>query len=303
MKKKFFILGVFLLISVVVWNWAQYKKFPMQKGVYLGQRPPGATAEVFAPGIFSFIQGEYGIAFSPDGKDCFFSVKESSGRESMQFMSGQGSFWTPPQNAPFVSRFNDCDPFFSSDGQRLYFISTRPDKGRAEKDWDIWYVKRTKRGWSEAINIGSPVNSAMNEYYVSITKDGTIYFASNRTSGSGSYDIYRCRLEDGRYTRVVNLGDAINSKHMEHDPFIAPDESYLIFTSGERSDGFGEGDLYISFRGKDGTWNEAKNLGKAFNTSGYDFCPMVSPNGKYFFFARNGEIYWVRIETILSLNQ
>jgi Tol biopolymer transport system component len=91
----------------------------------------------------------------------------------------------------------------------------------------------------------------------------------------------------------------INTKYLEHDPFIAPDESYLLFTSVDRPGGFGTGDLYISSRMKDGTWTEAKNLGKVFNTNGYDFCPIVSPDGKYFFFSSKGDIYWVRVEAIL----
>jgi Tol biopolymer transport system component len=162
-------------------------------------------------------------------------------------------------------------------------------------------VEKTDKRWSEPINIGPPINSKVDEYYVSLTKDGTIYFASNRPGGLGSFDIYRSQLVDGHYTKTENLGAAINTKYLEHDPFIAPDESYLLFTSVDRPRGFGTGDLYISSRRKDGTWSEAKNLGKTFNTSGYDFCPIVSPDGKYFFFTRRGDIYWVRVEAIKKL--
>jgi Tol biopolymer transport system component len=220
----------------------------------------------------------------------------------MKFMKLENDQWTPPQPAPFVSPQNDCDPIFSHDGKRLYFISTRPKKDRGgSRDWDIWYVERKDGGWSEPINIGSPVNSDVDEYYVSLTTEGTIYFASNRAGGMGSFDIYRSQRVDGDYAKPENLGAAINTQHLEHDPFIAPDESYLLFTSVDRPGGFGTGDLYISTRQKDGTWSEAKNLGKIFNTNGYDFCPIVSPDGKYFFFTRKGDIYWVRIEAIERL--
>ena len=303
MKKSLLLFGLFLLVFLCVWNRAQYENFPTQKGEFLGQRPPGTTPEIFAPGIFSLVEGEFGLSFSPDGRECFFALKEPSGRETMKFMESQNSIWTPPQNVPFVSSFNDCDPYFSSDGQRLYFLSSRPKKGRAARDWDIWYVEKNKEGWSDPVNMEPPVNSVVDEYYVSFTKDGTIYFASNRSGGLGSFDIYRCKLTNGLYSRAENLGKAINSEHIEHDPFIAPDESYLLFTSVDRPDGFGTGDLYISFREKNGTWSKAKNLGKAFNTSGYDFCPMVSHKENYFFFTRNGTIYWVRIEAVLSMKE
>lgn len=302
MKGKVFLAGLLSLISVsvFVWNWGQNEQFPVLRGKYLGQTPPGITPEVFARGVVSTAQGEFNAAFSPDGKEFYFSVNESGGRETMRFMTQENDRWTSPQPAPFVSPQNDCDPIFSFDGRRLYFISTRPKKDSPQsRDWDIWYVERKDGGWSDPINIGPPVNSDVDEYYVSLTKDGTIYFASNRAGGLGSFDIYRSHLVDGHYVKPENLGAAINTKFLEHDPFIAPDESYILFTSVDRPGGFGTGDLYISTRQKDGTWAKSKNLGKAFNTNGYDFCPIVSPDGKYFFFTRKGDIYWVRIEAIL----
>ena len=302
MKRKVFLIGLIFLISVFSWDWTQNERFPVLKGEYLGQKPPGTTPEVFAPGIVSTSRGEFNAAFSPDGKEFYFSVNEPSGRETMMFMTRKNNQWTSPQSVPFVSSQNDCDPFFSFDGSRLYFISTRPKKKRAgSRDWDIWYVEKTGAGWSEAINIGPPVNSDVDEYYVSLTKDGIIYFASNRAGGLGSFDIYKSRLVDGHYTKPENLGASINTEYLEHDPFIAHDESYMLFTSVDRPGGFGSGDLYISCRKKDGTWTKSNNLGKAFNTSGYDFCPMVSPDGKYFFFTKRGDIYWVSMEAIRSL--
>ena len=274
----------------------------VRKSDYLGQKPPGTTPKVFAPGIVSTNKSEFNAAFSPNGKDFFFSVNESPGRETMMFMKYENNQWTSPQSAPFVSDQNDCDPFFSHDGSRLYFISTRSKKNdKLSKDWDIWYVERTDSGWSEARNLGPPVNSDHDEYYVSLTREGAIYFASNRAGGYGSFDIYRSRFVDGHYLKPENLGASINTKYLEHDPFIAPNKSYIVFTSVDRPGGFGTGDLYISFRRKEGTWTEAKNLGKTFNTSGYDFCPMVSPDGKYFFFTKKGDIYWVSMEVIKQL--
>lgn len=193
--------------------------------------------------------------------------------------------------------------FFSLDGNRLYFISTRSKKGKeGASDWDIWYVERTGKGWSEAKNIGPPVNSDKDEYYVSLTKDKTIYFASNREGGSGSFDIYCSKFAGGKYLKPKNLGTAVNSKYLEHDPFIVVDESYLIFTSVGKPDGYGSGDLYISFRQPDGSWTKAKNMGDKFNTSGYDFCPIVSPDGKFLFFTRKGDIFWVDIKVIEQFN-
>jgi Tol biopolymer transport system component len=302
MKLNMIHTGILLSVFFIFTGHAKQNDFPVLRGPYLGQKPPQMTPEVFAQGIVSTELGEFNAAFSPDGKEFYYSVNEPGGRETMKFMTSVNGRWTPPQRVPFVSRQNDCDPIFSHDGRRLYFISTRPKKDQAgSEDWDIWYVEKIDSGWSEPINIGSPVNSDVDEYYVSLTKDETIYFSSNRAGGLGSFDIYRSRLVDGHYAKPENLGAAINTKYLEHDPFIAADESYILFTSVDRPGGLGTGDLYISTRRKDGTWMKSKNLGEVFNTNGYDFCPIVSPDHKYFFFTRRGDIYWVSMEAIQKL--
>jgi Tol biopolymer transport system component len=144
-------------------------------------------------------------------------------------------------------------------------------------------VKKTAAGWTTAANLGADINTETQEFYPSVSSTGTLYFSSNREGGKGSGDIYRSRLVDGKYSKPENLGDAINSKFMDGDPYIAPDESFLIFTSYNRPDGLGDGDLYISVN-QNGNWTTAKNLGAPINSSALDFCPSMSPDGKYFFF-------------------
>ncbi len=298
-KKAILWTGLLVILAIFATSWTARDKFSDLKGDYLGQEPPGMIPKIFAPGVVSTPKTEFNAAFSPDGEYFFYSVNEA-GRETMLFMKRENDRWSTPQIAPFVSTSDDCDPYFSNDGKRLYFISTRPKKKNpTSKDWDIYFVERRDPGWSEPENIGTPVNSNHDEYYISLTGEGTIYFASDIEGGQGSHDIYRSNRVDGRYAKPENLGKAINTKYMEHDPFVAPDESYIIYTSVNRPGGFGSGDMYISFRSKDRTWSDAKNLGKLFNTSGYDFCPIVSPDGKYFFFTQRGDIYWVRIEALL----
>ena len=94
MKRKVSLIGLVFLISIFSWNWAQNERFPVLKGEYLGQKPPGMTPEIFAPDIVSTPQREFNAAFSPDGKEFYFSVNEPSGRETMNFMMWKGDRWT-----------------------------------------------------------------------------------------------------------------------------------------------------------------------------------------------------------------
>jgi len=103
------------------------------------------------------------------------------------------------------------------------------------------------------------------------------------------------------------LGPVVNSGAYTAHPFIAPDESYLIWDS-KREDGFGDSDLYISFRQEDGTWSSAVNMGDKVNSDKWDAYASVTPDGKYILFNReineddrNVDIYWVDAKVIETL--
>jgi hypothetical protein len=98
----------------------------------------------------------------------------------------------------------------------------------------------------------------------------------------------------------VRLDSNVNTPAYEADVFVAADESYIVFAAN-RPGGLGSGDLYVSFRQQDGTWTPSKSLGDKINTDTDDFCPYVSPDGKYLFYASRGDVYWVSAEVILRL--
>jgi len=159
--------------------------------------------------------------------------------------------------------------------------------------------------WSLPQKLGPIINSKYHERSPSVTRDGTLYFYSDRDGGMGSLDIYRSSLKDGYYIEPENLGNKVNSKYLEGNPFISADESILLFNSNDRPDSFGSHDIYISFRKKDGSWSEVKNLGAIVNTSASESKPYISPDGKFLFFSssRNNifEIFWVSTQIIEEL--
>lgn len=246
---------------------------------------------LFAKDVISTGDYERGGTFTPDAKTFYFTKRAPNGYFSAICVSAfQNGKWGTPKIASFSGQYYDQDPLVSPDGSMLFFTSRRPVNGRQREDSDIWFVQRKSVGWSEPENLGSPVNSDANEGYASVTTDRTLYFHSSRMGGKGNFDIYRSRLVDGKYTEPENLGDIINTAAAEAQPFIASDESYLVFLSVGRPDeviGDGNryvrGDLYVSLR-RDGVWTTARHLGSEINTAAAELCPFVSLDGKFLFF-------------------
>ncbi len=141
------------------------------------------------------------------------------------------------------------------------------------------------------------INSDSSEYYISFARNGNLYFASSRKGGYGEEDIYISRLVDNRYTEPVNLGPAINTERSEYDPCISGNEDLMIFTSANRADTYGKGDLYAALQG-DNTWLAASNLGSAFNTPTRDYCAYFSPDNVWFFFSSQKDVKWVRADFV-----
>lgn len=272
---------------------ASSEEFPVLTGAYLGQTPPGDTAELFAPGIVSTGMYTRDLAVTPDGSEMYFGV--SLGRFTTILETHlAGGRWTRPEVAPFArdARFFHLEPAIAPDGSRFFFLSTRVPADRAPtteeiRSWtnqDIWVMDRVGDAWGEPYNLGPPVNTDAAEFFPSVTRDGTLYFTRGTQDGQESY-IYRSRLLDGRYREPERLGREVNSTPSQFNAFIAPDESYLIVCTARREDSRGRTDYYVVFRNADDTWTEPVNLGDAVNTPGDgEFSPYVSPDGKFFFF-------------------
>lgn len=164
-----------------------------------------------------------------------------------------------------------------------------------KKDYDIWCSVKEADGWSRPVNAGTIINTNKNEYYISFTSDGIMYFASNKNAERGknhNFDIYFSKEVAGNFEEPLQLGNSVNTKNYEADVFIAPDESYLIFCA-IKNEGFGQGDLYISFKNRDGKWSKSKNMGESINSEHHELCPFATKDGKYLFFTSNKDIYWV----------
>ena len=198
------------------------------RGDYLGLSISGDSAQVFADGVVSTQFNERDITFSPDGNELFFSLKGPSFYSLIHMQQTSGN-WSDKAVAPFSGKYSDLEPCFSPDGNKLFFVSNRPLDNKSEpKDYDIWYVEKTDTGWGSPINPGAPLNSEANEFYPSLTKDGTIYFCARTETAIGGEDLFYSKLVNGKYQTPVNLGDSINTERDEFNAFVSPEEKFII---------------------------------------------------------------------------
>jgi Tol biopolymer transport system component len=257
---------------------------------------PDSIVIPFLPGLVSTDSVDFGSAFSLDGKSFYFTRSENK-RSRIYVTHHDGQNWTASAPISFgETRFSDADPAIAPDG-KLYFISNRPKNfSDTLADYDIWVVAPLNSGrWSEPENMKT-LNSDSSEFYISFSRNGNLYFSSSRKGGFGELDIYVSRFARGSYTDVENLGTAINSNKSDYDPGISANEEVLVFTSSNREDTFGAGDLYGTKLGDDKSWLKAVNLGRKFNTRTRDYCAYFPPDSKYFFFTSEGNVKWISVE-------
>ena len=295
MKQKVTIIGMAITLFMIFSTCKQQSNFPVLRGPYLGQEPPGMTPKVFAPGIISIKNHrDYGCTFSPDG-NWFFFTRGTNGenKESIMFCKLEESGWTTPQYAFNSWEYSQGEPNFSPNGNQLLFAR----------------LKKMENGeWIPFIQISEKSGSSWKEPY-ELTAGMFITMAANKTlyftyvfNGIDSADIVISRYQEGEYGEPEFLSRVINTQYNEIHPFIAPDEGLLIFDSN-RPGGYGQYDIYVSFRKNDGTWCKPINLGPEINTPGYEGVASLSPDGKFLFFNRNEDIYWVDAKIIDELKQ
>jgi Tol biopolymer transport system component len=258
-KKAVFIICLLLMTALSIYS--QETDFPKLTGPYLGQKLPGDIPELFMPGVISNCDLHSGVFFSADGKEVYYSISKES-QHHIMFMKEENGQWTRPK-----SLCMGLAPFLSPDGKTLFFTT---------RDYEIWKMERSANNWSDPISLGPTINCSRSQYSSCVTDDGTLYYMNAK-------GIVRSTLIEGCYTEPEPLGRAINSNNYEGPAYVAPDESYMIFSSF-RPGGYGSSDLYISFRRENDIWTEPRNMGSKINSDGRDRLPFVSSDGKYLFF-------------------
>ncbi len=267
-------------------------EFPILKGPYMGQKPPGMVAEPFAPGIISKQGWELEGVFAPGLKEFYFTLdrgiyegpKKTGRRNTVVGFRQENNIWKK-----YTEFRRAGEVTFSPDGKRMHMAEG--------------YKDRVDNGWTERKSLGPMFdNKNLGIMRLSASAKGTYVFDDYKT------DMIRIsELKNGKREEPKKMGAIVNTGKWTAHPFIAPDESYLIWDS-ERDEGFGGSDLYISFKQKDGSWGTAINMGPEVNSDKWDAYATVTSDGKYILFNRriddgstdkmNVDVYWVDAKII-----
>jgi len=240
-----------------------------------GGVPPGLEAAVFAPGLVSSAAHEFGFTVNQDWSEFYFT-RLSGGQSVILTSRRTGETWSPATPAPFSGQYVDEHPWMVPGGDRLYFVSRRPCPG-AQQALNVWLVERAAGGWTAPRSLGSPVTD-QTVHAPSLGASGTMY-------ASG---LIQLRQAGGRYLPAERLTPDVSGS----TPAVSPDEDFLVY-GAQRSDGFGGHDLYVVFRQPDGSWGDPRNLGSTVNTEHVESSPTLSSDGRFLFFSRRQDIWWV----------
>lgn len=236
----------------------------------------GAKSTVFIQDSIAAPNGESTPTFMPDGKTVYMA---NNGNICLSRKAGDR--WTKPIPISFTGQYKDWDPALTPDGKRLLFVSNRPyvaADGSTKTGNHLWMSElMTGERWSEPRHLDSPVNEfGLVNYGPSISASGTICFCSRDRDGNKGMHAYLCRWLGDHYEKPQLL--VLNGNEPTFDPFIAPDERYIVFSSDNA--------LYISYR-TDRGWSPGEKLGPQVNEAskaGMLWGPSVSRDEKTLYY-------------------
>jgi len=264
---------------------------------YFGLPSPGDSIKLFAPNIASLKNvKEKSLAISPIGDEVFFSGGKAWPESKIMHVKKINNRWGEPQVADFSADCFATEPAFSPDGKYLFFSSS---KGEADiRKYSIWRLERIGTGWGHLQKIIDIPGPNIWEFHPTVAKNGSVYFCCwNDQKQFGC--IYKSEYSGGVYAEPTKISVPFTIQSSDTDPFIDPDEKYII-TSSTGLNGKGGYDVYISYKKENGSWSSPVNLGNRFNTSGDEDSFDISPDGRFVFIYKQNDIYWTETKGLIE---
>lgn len=259
---------------------------------------------LFQLGRLQLMQGEYAKAQTafeqflklPDGKQVNKRSAEA-GISTCKFAINAIAHPVPftPENlgGGVNSVLNEYYPSLTLNQKELVFTRDIPTQGIPGSHQEDFYITQLKDSvWSMAKPAGAPLNTNDNEGAPTVSADGRVLFftACNRPDGKGSCDIYFSqRMQDGTWSKPLNLGTPINTTAWESQPSFSSDGRTLYFVRGNYdARGQIKQDIYYSVFGEDMMWTEPVRLSDTVNTSGREESVFIHPDNQTLYFSSDG---------------
>ena len=258
MKKLTIITLLILILVLSAYGQNNQKNFPVLKGPYLGQKPPGMTPEIFAPGIVSVDKySEFVCIFTPGAMECVFDrYGDDEFQKGAIFITRvENGKWIKPKIYKLFAKYGEVFlPTLSPDGQYWFFMSktlTIPES--AKGILPMYFIKKTKTGWTEPKYFSESIHA-------SATLDRTVYINSGRKIQSHP-----------DFNAIVDLNKSVpfDAGHS----VISPDGNYLIFDN-QKLPRQGDCKLFVSFKKDNDSWTDPVSLGNHIKR--HAFCAWIT---------------------------
>lgn len=223
-------------------------------------------------------------AFSPDSRSYFITLSDPQFERFDVLVSAfEYGQWRPPTPVFFNSPHSEHGISFSPDGQSLYFSSTQPlDQADSSQTWHLWKSEYVNCRWGTPQPILLPGLEGQLCSHPSITDSGKLYFHSSNPDYSEMH-LFSAQETNGAFTEGQKVIFPGGSPMQMCTPWVAPDESYLLFA------GIGDQlDLYMALKGDSGKWGTPIPLNSTINTKGQGN-PNVSSDGKWLNYTTGSE--------------
>ena len=189
-------------------------------------------------------------------------------------------------------------PVIAPDGRTLYFTRNfnKANIGSPDRQ-DVWFSTLESGAggpptWSEAVNIGSPINNTGDNAISGMATDGRTAYLINvyRPDGGMSFGISKSVRTKAGWSQPVECRIANNYNLHEKNQLefcVSPDGRAIILAV-QRKDTRGDRDLYVSLQKADNVWSEPVSLGKVVNTAESESSPFLAADGRTLYFTSAG---------------
>lgn len=225
------------------YDWNNEPYLDLYKGtVTFGNEITLDSIEPFNKKINTTKQHESNAVFTKDGKTMYFS-RNLKNRIDLDFTKiavvsifkadFKDDKWTNVAPLSFTSdTYSTMHPALNADETRLYFSSDMPN---TLGSYDIFYVDILgDNSFGEPVNLGPNINTARREQFPFVSKDSTLYYASNGKNGFGGLDLFSSSFKKNKYLDALNLGESINTE-MDDFGLVVVDSLNTGYLSSNRS--------------------------------------------------------------------